>query len=112
MLFIFLQIFAFLPFSQLFALFPLLGQVVLTCLNFAAFMLFALDKWRARVHGPRISEKTLGLVTMMGGATGSILGQYFCRHKTRRFTFFLFNITGIAVLYALLYVYVRIPRLF
>jgi uncharacterized membrane protein YsdA (DUF1294 family) len=52
-----------------------------------AFYLFASDKWRARRDQPRISERTLHLVTLAGGWPGAHLAQVLFRHKTQKLSF-------------------------
>lgn len=53
-------------------------------INFIGFMAFNIDKAAARNGDRRISENTLLLIAMMGGALGSVLGQRIFRHKTRK----------------------------
>lgn len=51
--------------------------------NLIAFLLFWLDKVRARAGGWRISERTLLTVAALG-ALGAWMGQHILRHKTRK----------------------------
>lgn len=57
--------------------------------NAAAFILFGVDKRRARRDRWRISERTLFLFPLLGGTPGAILGMRVFRHKTlhRRFRY-------------------------
>ena len=52
-----------------------------------AFLAFGWDKRQARKGGSRISEKTLLLLTALGGAPGSLLGMKLFRHKTVKRSF-------------------------
>lgn len=57
--------------------------------NAAAFILFGIDKRRARRNRWRIPERTLFLFPLLGGTLGAILGMRVFRHKTlhRRFRY-------------------------
>ena len=46
-----------------------------------------IDKKKAQNGSFRISEKTLFIVTLLGGGIGSILGMYTFRHKTKKLRF-------------------------
>ena len=52
--------------------------------NIFAFVLFGIDKERAKRNLWRISEKTLLLAALLGGAPGALAGMYFFHHKTRK----------------------------
>jgi len=47
----------------------------------------ALDKYKAEKGKWRISEKTLFIITALGGGIGTIAGMYLFRHKTRKLYF-------------------------
>jgi len=66
------------------ALFLYLGTASLT-----AFFLFGLDKRRALRGKWRISERTLLLVTLLGGSAGALLAMLLFRHKIRKPKFYL-----------------------
>ena len=61
----------------------------LTLTSVLAFFLCASDKRRARKGGWRVPEKTLFLLSAMGGATGMLLGMLLCRHKTKHLSFMI-----------------------
>ena len=63
-------------------LWQLLGLYLLAA-NLTAFCLMGRDKRRARKGAWRISEKTLFLAAVLGGALGGVLGMKVFRHKTR-----------------------------
>jgi len=60
---------------------------VLIVVNVLAFILYGMDKSRARHHQWRIPEKTLIGIAMIGGSVGAILGMFLFRHKTRHWYF-------------------------
>lgn len=59
----------------------------LLAVNLAAFLLMGIDKRRARRGEWRISEKTLFLPVVLGGALGGVLGMRLFYHKTRHWYF-------------------------
>lgn len=69
--------------STFFALYLLL---TVSC-SAMAFVLYGVDKRRATNKGPRISERTLHLLSLLGGWPGAHLAQRFFRHKTLKFRF-------------------------
>lgn len=56
-------------------------------LNGLCFLLFALDKRRARRGQRRIAEKTLHLATLPGAAPGAWAAIFLLRHKNRKASF-------------------------
>ena len=59
----------------------------LIVINLVAFVLYGIDKKRARDGTWRISEKTLIGIAVVGGSIGAIAGMYTFRHKTRHWYF-------------------------
>ena len=59
----------------------------LLAVNVAGFLLFGVDKSRARKHRWRIPERVLFAAAWMGGSLGCLAGMYGFRHKTRHRTF-------------------------
>ena len=57
------------------------------CLNFIGFAAMGLDKYKAKAHAWRIPEKTLFLLSILGGSAGTWAGMYVFRHKTRHWYF-------------------------
>lgn len=55
----------------------------LLSISLFAFILFGIDKKRARYKAWRISESRLLLVSVLGGSAGSLYGMYVFRHKIR-----------------------------
>lgn len=55
----------------------------LITVNILAFVLFGLDKFKARRGFWRISEKGLMLAALCGGSIGALFGMRLFRHKTK-----------------------------
>ncbi len=56
----------------------------LTIINVLAFILYGIDKKKARDDKFRIPESRLILVAVLGGAIGALLGMVIFHHKTRK----------------------------
>jgi uncharacterized membrane protein YsdA (DUF1294 family) len=56
-------------------------------MNIAGLLVMGEDKKRARKHQYRISERTLWLVAVFGGAIGATAGMQVYRHKTKHASF-------------------------
>lgn len=56
-------------------------------INIIAFLLYGMDKWKAKLGAWRIPEKTLLGVALLGGGLGALLGMQLFRHKTRHLSF-------------------------
>ena len=64
----------------------------LVLINLITFFVFGLDKWKARrkeTHEStrRVPEKTLFLLSALGGSVGALLGMKVFHHKTLHKTF-------------------------
>ena len=55
--------------------------------NVAVFLLYGIDKWKAKRNAWRIPEKTLILCAVCFGALGAYFGMKKFRHKTRHAKF-------------------------
>ena len=55
--------------------------------SFLAFVLYGIDKRRAIRDRPRISERTLHIVGVLGGWPGAHLARLLFRHKTLKISF-------------------------
>ena len=71
--------------------------VYLVIMNSVAFVAYAMDKRKARKGKWRIPEKTLLLLTVLGGSVGALLGMFGLRHKTKHIKF----VIGVPVLFAI-----------
>jgi len=56
--------------------------------SLAAFILFGIDKQKAKKHKWRIPEKTLLGMCLIGGFMGGFLGMQTFRHKTKHWYFY------------------------
>lgn len=54
-----------------------------------SFLLFAVDKFRAKARRRRIPEATLMLSALLGGSLGAMLAMQIFRHKTQKMLFIL-----------------------
>lgn len=61
--------------------------VYLAAINLLAFVLYGIDKWKAKADQWRISEKTLLLTALLGGSMGALIGMQVFRHKTQHWKF-------------------------
>ena len=53
----------------------------LALINIITFIVFGVDKYKARNHKWRVPEATLFLLALIGGSVGAILGMYTFRHN-------------------------------
>ncbi|EKN65052.1 putative membrane component [Neobacillus bataviensis LMG 21833] len=60
---------------------------IFVVMNIAGLFIMGEDKKRARKHQYRISERTLWLVALFGGAIGTTAGMQLYRHKTKHVSF-------------------------
>lgn len=56
-------------------------------INLFGFFIMWLDKQKAKKGAWRIPEKTLFIITALGGGIGTIAGMYTFRHKTQKIAF-------------------------
>ena len=56
-------------------------------INLIGFFIMWLDKQKAKKGAWRIPEKTLFIITGLGGGIGTIAGMYIFRHKTKKIGF-------------------------
>lgn len=61
------------------------------CLGFLSFLLYGLDKIKAKFNLSRIPESVLLRLSLFGGVYGSILGMFLFHHKTRKKLFIKVN---------------------
>lgn len=67
-----------------------------TC-SLLAFVLFGLDKRRAVRDKPRVSERTLHILSVLGGWPGAHMARILFRHKTLKMSFRLVFLVIVAV---------------
>jgi uncharacterized membrane protein YsdA (DUF1294 family) len=56
-------------------------------MNVIGLLVMGVDKSKAKNHAWRIPEKTLFLVSVLGGSIGTWAGMYLFRHKTKHWYF-------------------------
>ena len=56
--------------------------IYLTIVNIIAFIVYGVDKWKARKNQWRIPEKKLLFLAIIGGSVGALAGMYIFHHKT------------------------------
>lgn len=61
--------------------------IYLLLVNIFGLLVMGMDKSRARKRKWRIPEKTLFLVSAIGGSVGTLTGMYLFHHKTRHWYF-------------------------
>ncbi len=61
--------------------------IYLLIVNIFGFFIMWLDKHKAKKGAWRIPEKTLFVVTALGGGIGTTVGMYAFRHKTQKLNF-------------------------
>ena len=105
----------YLPTEQSATLFAVIGNpwallgIWLVLINLVTFLVFGLDKWKAR-RKVRNEEKTLFLLSILGGSIGALLGMRVFHHKTLHRSF-RYGIPAILILQILIPVGIAIWRL-
>ena len=74
-------------------------------INLLTFLLYGLDKWKARHNKWRIPEAILLLLPIIGGSLGALLAMAIFHHKTRhrRFRIVIPLVLAAQVLFVILY---------
>lgn len=80
----------------------------LLAINIIAFIIYGIDKWKAKKNRWRIPEKTLLLLAAIGGSIGSWVGMMIWRHKTKHLKFTI----GVPLIFILqfallIYIYIK-----
>ena len=63
--------------------------IYLLIINVFSFLLFFIDKRRAKNHFFRIPESSLFFISFLGGSLGSFLGMRVFKHKTKKHKFLI-----------------------
>lgn len=82
-------------------------MIYLIGINGISFLVYGLDKWKARNKKYRISEKMLLLLAAIGGSIGAYVGMQIFRHKTQKAKFYL-GVPAIILLQIGMLCYIRI----
>jgi uncharacterized membrane protein YsdA (DUF1294 family) len=78
--------------------------ILFIVMNIAGLLIMKVDKKRAVKHQYRISERTLWLFAIFGGAIGCTLGMNTYRHKTKHLAFKI-GFPFLAIVEVVLFVY-------
>ena len=65
---------------------------IVAAMSLVTFFTYLADKIKAKNGAWRISEAALLGLSFFGGATGALIAMGVCRHKTRHWYFWAFNI--------------------
>ena len=83
-------------------------------INLVTFILYGIDKLKAKRELERIRESTLLLFTFFGGSVGALLGMLVFHHKTNHLKFrilvplfFFLHIVATAIIYWYLFIDAR-----
>lgn len=66
-------------------------------MSLITFILYWVDKTKAKKGAWRVKEATLLLFSFFGGALGGYIGMLSLRHKTKHWYFTLVNIVSLAI---------------
>ena len=77
--------------------------ILIGFINIYTFILYYMDKQKAKKRKHRISEKKLLLSTYFFGGIGAAVGMYGVRHKTKHFKFKLSMPIALLITFGTLY---------
>lgn len=80
--------------------------VYIALMSVVLLVMMKVDKERARRNQYRISERTLWVMALLGGAVGGVIGMQLFRHKTKHLSF-RFGFPLLALLDVSVLVFVR-----
>ena len=78
----------------------------LAAINLVTFLVYGIDKLRAKRGAWRIPEKTLFLLPILGGSVGAIAGMKVFHHKTKHW-YFKYGLPLILILQIALVVWLK-----
>lgn len=82
--------------------------IYLITINIIGFLAMYIDKQKAKKGRWRIPEKTLFIITALGGGIGTIAGMYTFRHKTQKIAFVVgFPVITIFEIISIIYFCIR-----
>ena len=78
---------------------PMLNDLLyyLIVINVVTFLVYGIDKWKAKQGYWRISEATLLILAVIGGSIGALLGMKIWHHKTMH-NKFKYGLPGILII--------------
>ena len=77
----------------------------LIVVNLLTWIIYGIDKWKAKRRAWRIPERTLLLLAAASGCTGALAGMLMFRHKTRKLKFMI-GVPVIFVVESIFFVYI------
>lgn len=77
----------------------------LIVVNLLTWIIYGIDKWKAKRRAWRIPERTLLLLAAADGCTGALAGMLMFRHKTRKLKFMI-GVPVIFVVESIFFVYI------
>lgn len=83
--------------------------VYLIVINIVGLFAMGIDKWKAKKKKYRIPEKTLFLISAIGGSVGTLLGMHLFRHKTQHW-YFVFGMPLILIVHMVVFSYLIFVR--
>ena len=64
-----------------------LGGLYILILSFITFFFFGFDKWQSTSNSRRVRERTLWILSLLGGSAGALIAMHVFRHKTKKISF-------------------------
>ena len=81
-------------------------NIYIAIINILTFLIFGIDKYKAKKDYSRVSEKALFSLCFIGGGIGGFVGMYTFRHKMRKWYFnLLVPISIVLGVYSWYYLY-------
>lgn len=77
--------------------------IYIAIISLTAFILYGIDKRKAKKRKWRIPEKTLLGIGLLGGFAGGLLGMQAFRHKTKHWYFYAVNLISLLIWCVLLW---------
>lgn len=71
--------------------------IAIGAISLVTFVLYAVDKLKARAGAFRVPEAVLLGFSFFGGAAGGFLAMLVCRHKTKRWYFYAVNLLALFI---------------
>ena len=84
--------------------------IYLIVINIIGFFIMWLDKRKAKKGAWRIPERTIFIITALGGGIGTIAGMYTFRHKTQKIAFII-GLPLILILEIILVIYLKVSNI-
>ncbi len=85
--------------------------IVYIIINFITFIMYAIDKHKAKKHKWRISENAL-IIAAVFGIFGGFCGMYIMHHKTKKPKFYIgLPVILVLEIAALIFIYLKIHNI-